>query len=234
MLATSKDGINWRSNEEPIIEPTLREEKKGGCGDLRLFKINGRYILTYTAYNGRLARLCIAVSRNLKDWTKYGSILPTFRWTKSGAILPTKINEKYWMYFGESNIWIATSEDLIDWSASKKDIILRPRRNRFDSRLVEPGSPSIVTDDYILLIYNSANYDFTYHVAWAAFSKDDPTKLIARAETPLLSPEFKWELEGQVDNVWFAEGLVYLDDIWYLYFGGTEHILDLQKLKLRH
>ncbi len=145
-----------------------------------------------------------------------------------------KINEKYWMYFGESNIWIATSEDLIDWSASKKDIILRPRRNRFDSRLVEPGSPSIVTDDYILLIYNSANYDFTYHVAWAAFSKDDPTKLIARAETPLLSPEFKWELEGQVDNVWFAEGLVYLDDIWYLYFGGTEHILDLQKLKLRH
>ncbi|MHA1820231.1 MAG: glycoside hydrolase family 130 protein [Promethearchaeota archaeon] len=231
MLGSSSDGLNWEIHKDPIITPTLKEELKGGCEDPRIVKIKNRYYLTYTAYDGRTARLCIATSKDLKDWEKHGAILSNFGWTKSGAIMTEKVNGKYFMYFGDSNIWVATSEDLIHWVARKKNVVLRPRRKMFDSRLVEPGPPPIITDDYILLIYNSADSKMKYSVGWAAFSKSDPTKLIARSEEPLLVPNYDWELKGQVDNVCFAEGLIYRDGDYYLYYGGADTYIGLAKAK---
>ena len=46
-------------------------------------------------------------------------------WSKAGAILTERIGDrliarkvggKYWMYWGETNIYAATSDDLINWS----------------------------------------------------------------------------------------------------------------------
>jgi hypothetical protein len=42
---------------------------------------------------------------------------------------------------------------------------------------------------------------------------------IARVEKPLLVPESQSEVEGQVDLVVFAEGLVQFKGKWYLYYG---------------
>ncbi|MBS1555050.1 MAG: hypothetical protein JSU09_08995 [Bacteroidetes bacterium] len=73
-------------------------------------------------------------------------------WSKSGAIvakevgskiIAQKINEKYWMYFGDTDLFMATSDDLIRWEPlienGKLKSILRARRGYFDSRLVESG-----------------------------------------------------------------------------------------------
>ncbi len=62
-LAESVDGINFHLNSTPIIVPTFYYEKPGGCEDPRITKIDDRYYLTYTAYDGLKARLCEAVSR---------------------------------------------------------------------------------------------------------------------------------------------------------------------------
>ncbi len=56
------------------------------------------------------------------SWTKHGALFPNFEtrtvgkpWSKSGAILTTPLNGQYYMYFGDVDIYYATSTDLIHW-----------------------------------------------------------------------------------------------------------------------
>ncbi len=222
MLAISRDGIHFNKTYKVVLYPTLLEEMNGGCEDPRIVVVNNTYYMTYTAYDGRNARLALARSKDLIHWEKLGVVFPNWTWSKSGAILPVKIYGKYIMYFGDSNIWIAYSTDMIHWVTSKDWIVLRPRPGYFDSKLVEPGPSPILTDQGILLIYNGADENNKYSVGWVLFSKDDPTKVIARCEEPILVPEYSWEINGQVPNVVFAMGLVIIGNKWYLYYGAAD------------
>jgi predicted GH43/DUF377 family glycosyl hydrolase len=106
-----------------------------------------------------------------------------------------------------------------------------PRPSRFDSLLVEPGPPALLTVDGVVLIYNGAAVAHTeggvavgvsYQPGQALFDKLDPTSLIARAEDPfIVNADFE-ELEGQVGNVCFAQGLVPFNESWFLYFGMAD------------
>jgi len=221
-LAYSTDGIHFeRYAGNPVIAPEYDYEKPGGCEDPRIVKVGDTYYLTYTGYDGQTARLCLATSKDLIHWRKYGPIFPEKRWSKSGAILSEKINGKYVMYFGDSDIWIAYSDDLIHWKAEEEPV-LRPRIGYFDEKLVESGPPPIITDEGILLIYNGSDRQSRYSVGWVLFSKKDPTKVLKRANEPILKVTEDWEKFGQVYNVVFAEGLVKYEDTWYLYYGAAD------------
>ncbi len=221
-LAVSEDGFHFEKMDEPTIVPEYELELLGGCEDPRIVKINDTYYMTYTAYDKKVARLALARSKDLIHWEKLGLAFPEWGWSKSGAIIPVKINGYYWMYFGDSSIWIARSKDMVHWETDRDWIVLKPRRGYFDSKLVEPGPPPIIVGDKILLIYNGADDNLVYSVGWAIFSLEDPTKLIARAEEPILTPETYWEKFGQVRNVVFAEGLVYFNGKWFLYYGAAD------------
>ena len=221
-LAVSEDGFHFEKMDEPVIVPEHEWELLGGCEDPRIVKINDTYYMTYTAYDKKVARLALARSKDLIHWEKLGIVFPEWGWSKSGAIIPVKINGYYWMYFGDSSIWIARSKDMIHWETSREWVVLKPRKGYFDSKLVEPGPPPIVVGDKIVLIYNGADDNLVYSVGWAIFSLEDPTKLIARAEKPILTPQTHWERFGQVRNVVFAEGLVNFNGKWFLYYGAAD------------
>ncbi|MCW1300845.1 MAG: glycoside hydrolase family 130 protein [Candidatus Parvarchaeota archaeon] len=220
-VASSLDGIHFAISSTPVITPTKSYEIPGGCEDPRVISHNDMYYMTYTGYNGVTAQLCEAVSTDLVHWEKLGPIFPQMGWSKSGAILSTKINGKYIMYFGDTNIYIAYSDDLIHWKASPYPV-LTPRPGMFDSVLVEPGPPPIITDNGILLIYNGADYSHEYAVGAVLFSKVDPTQVVERLDDPFLKPVQSWEKYGQTPNVVFAEGLVILKDEWLLYYGAAD------------
>lgn len=217
-LATSTDGINFKRRDEPVLKPTEPWELPGGVEDPRVVKIKDTFYLTYTAYDGETARLALATSPDLKNWQKQGLVFPDSGWTKAGAILPHKVNAKWWMYFGDTNIWAAYSEDLINWKAIDEPV-LKPREGYFDSRLVEPGPQPLMTNRGILLLYNGANENLVYESGQALFDANDPTKLLKRSETSFLKPNTELEQEGQVPNVVFIEGLARLDNTWFLYYG---------------
>jgi len=219
-MAFSIDGVNFTRYDNPVITPEFDYETPGGCEDPRIVRIEDTYYLTYTAYNGKSARLAMATSQDLIHWDKKGLIIP-WEWSKAGAILPVKINNHYIMYFGDNNIHIAYSDDLIKWKVADEPV-LYPREGYFDDRIVEPGPPPILTEQGILLIYNGSNKQIHYEVGWALYSKDDPTQLIDRSEKPFLSLSEDIEKYGQVPNVIFTEGLVYFKDIWYLYYGASD------------
>ena len=217
-LARSTDGVTFTREPQPVFGPEEPFEQPGGVEDPRVVRIDSLFYLTYTGYDGETARLALATSPDLRTWTRHGVLFPERGWTKSGAILPEPVDGRYWMYFGDTNIWAAHSEDLLRWTVVEEPV-LRPRAGRFDSRLVEPGPPPMRTDDGILLLYNAADDSLRYAAGQALFDAADPTRLVARLETPFLTPTTVLEETGQVPNVVFIEGLVPHADRWYLYFG---------------
>jgi predicted GH43/DUF377 family glycosyl hydrolase len=256
-LATSHDGLHFTRKPSPIFYPDNDEMKvfewEGGCEDPRIVESeDGRFILTYTSYDGNVARLCLASSKDLLHWQKHGLVLGKTEngkyrdlWSKSGSIIcrntgdqliATKINNKYWMYWGDTDIFLATSADLINWKPVVDDMgsiktIFGPRKGYFDSDLVEPGPPAIITSDGIWMIYNSRNHaewgdtslpEGTYAAGQILFDINDPGKVIARSEEYFFKPENDYEITGQVGNVCFIEALIPYNGKWFLYYGTAD------------
>ena len=217
-LATSSDGLNFERHPEPIYRAVEEWELPGGAEDPRIAKIDDTFWLTYTAYDGETARQALASSKDMFEWERHGLIFPELGWTKAGAIVPEKINGKYWMYFGDTNIWVAHSEDLVNWTPIEEPV-MRPRPGMFDSGLIEPGPTPLITEHGILMLYNSADDNLVYRTGQALFDINDPTRLLKRSDDFFLEPDEELEVDGQIPNVVFIEGLSKLGDTWYLYFG---------------
>ncbi len=217
-LGISDDGYHFERHPDPIYEPLDEFELPGGTEDPRIVKIDDTFWLTYTAYDGETARQALASSTDLLTWERHGLIFPQLGWTKAGAIVPTQINGRYWMYFGDTNIWAAWSEDLINWTPIEEPV-MTPREGMFDSRLIEPGPTPVITDHGILLLYNSADDDLVYRTGQALFDINDPTNLLERSDDFFMEPDYELEVDGQIPNVVFIEGLAKLGDTWFLYFG---------------
>lgn len=224
-LAWSDDGIHFKREEKPVLEPSEPYEIPGGCEDPRVVKIDDTFYLTYTAYDGKTARLCLASSKDLYNWTKHGPLFPGLGWTKAGVIVPQKIAGKYYMYFGEYGAWLASSTDLKNWKLEHKNHILPRREHKFDSEITECGPTPIITDQGILVIYNGAEKfenGRIYRTGYAYFSKQDPGKLLYRCTAPFFHPREISERTGQVANVVFVEGLTYFKGKWFMYYGMAD------------
>ena len=251
-IAWSTDGIHFNRRDQPVLFPDedfLKiYEWEGGIEDPRIVeREEGLYIMTYSAYDGKTARLFLASSPDLIHWTKHGPVLTDEfidTWSKSGAIVAKqkgdkiyaeKINGKYWMYFGDTDLFMATSEDLIHWKPVLENghlkSVLKPRPGYFDSRLVESGPYALVTEHGVLLLYNGMNLDEggdpsiakgAYCSGQALFDLHDPTNLINRLEKNFLRPDQPYEIQGQVNQVCFIEGMVPFHDQWFLYYGTAD------------
>ncbi|HVH87742.1 MAG TPA: glycoside hydrolase family 130 protein [Terriglobales bacterium] len=242
--ASSTDGIHFTVRARPVLAPEADYEKDGGVEDPRVLKIGDTYYMTYTGYNKHDAQLCLATSKDLLHWSRKGILLPAYKgnwntgWTKSGAIVPTKINGKWWMYYlgtepdKRDYMGLASSDDLLHWTDATRVPVLPRRAGAFDSRVMEPGPPPIVTDRGILLIYNAADDNLVYTTAWALFDRNEPTKLVAQAEQPFLRPEREWQRVGQVPNVVFTEGMVQSGGEYWIYYGGADKYIGASRIKI--
>lgn len=257
--AESKDGINFNRKTKPVLFPGNDNQKEfewpGGCEDPRVAVTeNGTYVMFYTQWNREVPRLGVATSKDLVSWVKHG---PIFRKAyngkflniphKSASILTklkenrqviTKINGKYFMYWGELHVFAATSSNLIDWSPlldanGELKQLISPRKGYFDSDLTECGPPALMTDKGIILFYNGKNHPGdggdqrfngnSYCAGQVLFSRNDPTKVIDRLDVPFLRPMEAFEKSGQyVNGTVFIEGLVYFDKKWFLYYGCAD------------
>ncbi|HEY3739441.1 MAG TPA: glycoside hydrolase family 130 protein [Bryobacteraceae bacterium] len=251
--ASSTDGLHFTVRPEPVLSATTPYELGGGVEDPRLVHINGTYYLTYTGYNGKDAQLCLATSTDLIHWKRVGVILPAYKgtwntkWTKSGAILPQKIKGRWWMYYlgtrtdsdGKERDYmgVASSADLEHWTDASAAPVMPRREGAFDSRVMEPGPAPMLTSAGILLLYNGANDALVYGPGWALFDREDPTRLIGRADRPFMLPEKEWEKKGVVPNVIFLEGLVVggksstgVEATGY--YGAADHVVGAVRLKI--
>ena len=261
-LAESEDGIHFTRRGAPVFFPApddqTSREWEGGVEDPRIVESeDGTYVITYTQWNRVTYTIGIASSRDLLTWHKYGPAFgsaPGDRYStlkyKSGAIvtkltngrlIAARIQGKYWMYWGEGEVHLATSTDLIHWkpvedTAGAAIVVLGPRPGHFDSHFPETGAPPVLTKAGIVFLYNGkndtgANRDFSldpnaYAAGQALFAADDPTKLLERTEQPFFKPEASFEKSGQyAAGTTFVEGLVYFHDRWIIYYGCADSLV---------
>lgn len=261
-LARSRDGLHFVSDPSPVLFPANDDQKTnewtGGCEDPRVVETEeGNYVLMYTEYcrnsQTHKAQLGVAMSDDLIHWKKCGpafaNLGPDFvkRYTKSGAIVTHLVNGKllawkhdgkYWMYWGEGEIRLASSDDCIHWVPGP--VVLRTRPGKFDSSLVEAGPPAILTDRGILLIYNGRNGEHgdtnlsagAYSGGQALFDAKNPTNLLQRTDAPFYKPETDFERAGQyAAGTTFLEGLVFFKGNWLLYYGCADSYVAVAGLK---
>jgi predicted GH43/DUF377 family glycosyl hydrolase len=251
-LASSPDGMHFVCNPTPSLHPDTdaqeTNEWPGGCEDPRIVETEaGTYVVLYTQWNRSLARLGVATSTDLLNWTKYGSPFAKYgnsnvnanTATKSAGILTALENGQlkavkhlgqYWMYWGEGAVQVATSDDCVNWRPMGPTV-LTTRAGKFDSSLVEAGPPAVRTANGIVVFYNGKNASpgdinlnaGAYSSGQALFDAKEPTKLVGRMDTPFFQPEAPYEVTGQyAAGTTFIEGLVALQNQWFLYYGAAD------------
>src|SRR5579871_318612 len=260
-LAESADGIHFSRRPQPVLYPDRDAQRDrewpGGCEDPRIVESeDGAYVLTYTQWNRRRTDAAIATSKDLVHWSKHGPALGTegkyaalsyksagiVARLKGNRLVAAKIAGKYWMYWGEGAVRLATSADLIHWTpvedaAGETVVTLAKRKGHFDSSFPETGPPPLLTEHGIVVLYNGKNAAAdgdpslgpnAYATGQTLFAKDDPARLLARTDEPVLKPELPFERTGQyAAGTTFAEGLVWFQHKWFVYYGCADSFVSV-------
>lgn len=248
--ATSTDGFNIEERApEPVYVPREDFEKKcccdanSGCEDPRLTQIGKTVYVCYTAYQGqnvlRVALTSIKLENLIRqkwDWTKPLLISSPKTDNKDAALFPKKINGKFAVLhrLGVS-IWIDFVDNLRfenhNWLAGK--ILMDPRQEYKDNKKIGINGPPLETKyGWLLLYHGVSKSDGKYHLWASLLDLEDPTKIIARSDKPILEAEMCYEKYGIVPNVVFSNGAVIKDGQLFVYYGGADKVLGVATIKL--
>ena len=228
-LARSKDGVHFDVEEDPFIFP-VDETEAYGCEDARVTAIDGVYYINFTIVSQDSWSTRLAMTEDFKNLKRLGIIFHPEN--KDVAIFPKKIGGKYFALhrpnnsgFGRASIWIAQSPDLLHWGNHK--CIARPRDTKWESMKIGGGAPPIYTPEGWLIVYHGKGDDSLYSLFCMLLDLEDPSKIVRRAEQPLLVPSEPFEVEGFFGNVVFSNGLVEKDGKVFLYYGASDESVGL-------
>lgn len=227
-LVSSSDGIHFR--EDLAYAPLFGSDayEAYGVEDCRVTQLEGAYCLTYTAVsaNGVAVRM-----RRTTDWHRfedYGLVLPPHN--KDCTLFDAKIGDLYYMLhrpsspeIGGNYIWIAQSPDLRHWGNHR--CVARTRPGRWDSARIGAGCAPIRTDHGWLMIYHGADEAHRYCLGAMLLDAEDPSKVLARSDRPILEPEAPYEQTGFFGNVVFSNGQIVDGDRIALYYGASDEVI---------
>ncbi|MBN2595661.1 glycoside hydrolase family 130 protein [Labilibaculum sp.] len=213
-LANSNYNIQFDENcgvSERVIFPYSENENRG-IEDARFVKFHNEddetiYYATYTAYNG------VSILPQLietKDFLNFNVITLNGKavQNKGMALFPRKIKGRYVMLSrqdGENN-HIMFSDHLHFWQESK--IIQEPTKPWEFIQIGNCGSPIEIKEGWLVLTHGVGPMR-QYSIGAILLDLDDPSKIIAQLEEPLLTPNEE-EREGYVPNVIYScGGLIY-------------------------
>ena len=268
-FAESSDGTHFIRLPDPVFFPAKdaqqTREWPGGVEDPRLAVTqDGTFVLTYTQWNRTTYTVGVATSKDLLHWQKHGPIFANagdkyqhFAYKSSGIltkvadgrIVAARLNGMYWMYWGEIQVRLAHSQDLVHWTpvedaSGQPKVLLEARPGLFDSGFPEVGAPPLLTKQGIVVFYNGKNAatggDPTigpgaYSAGQALFSATDPSQLLERPAHPCLKPELAFEKSGQyTQGTVFTEGLALFKDTWWLYYGTADSFVGVASSPYHH
>ncbi len=225
-LANSNYEMSFRPDHkisERVIFP-VSENESSGIEDARLvqfFDDNGEitYYATYTAYNGfRILPQLIET----KDFIKFRvmTLNGQAAQNKGMALFPRKIDGSYVMLSrqdGENN-HIMFSDNIHFWQES--EIIQEPTRPWEFIQIGNCGSP-LETDKGWVVLTHGVGPMRQYCIGAMLLDLENPAKIIARLEEPLLTPHEE-EREGYVPNVVYTCGAIFHNDDVVIPYGMSD------------
>jgi len=237
-LLCSDDGIHFY---EPDGHPPLVGEgilQTFGIEDCRVTFLENKYYLTFTAVSDNGVGVGLRTTTDWKNFESYGMILPPHN--KDCAIFDEKINGKYYALhrpssvdIGGNYIWLAESPDGVHWG--NHTCIIKTRTGAWDSARVGAGAAPIKTDKGWLAIYHGANEHHQYCLGAFLMDINDPAKVIAQTDDPIMIPTAEYEVSGFFGNVVFTNGhIVDPDgDILTIYYGASDEFVCGAKFSIK-
>lgn len=207
-----------------------------GMEDCRVIKIDDTYHLTYTMVSHRGVGVGLIKTQNWKNFERKGMIFPPHN--KDCAIFGERINGKYYALhrpsspqLGGNYIWIAESPDLLHWGNHR--CLATTRHGFWDSARVGAGAAPIKTAEGWLEIYHGANELHRYCLGALLLDLDDPSKVIARSDHPIMEPTADYERVGFFGNVIFTNGHYVENDTLHVYYGASDEVICLADFSIQ-
>jgi len=168
--AVMKNGKLIRFNK-PLLKPELDYEKQG-VEDPRIVKIKNIYYLLYTAWDGKNARIALAVSKDMKNWKKKGIVSPNISLKEAVKITKSKRYKELWKYeIGKRQ------ENLIVFD---KDAVLFPEKTNGKFVMLH----RLVSD--IQIVYFRNFKQLQSRKFWLNYIKNIEKHIV-------MKPKFEWE-----------------------------------------
>jgi predicted GH43/DUF377 family glycosyl hydrolase len=225
--AWSDDGEHFAVEPRPALQASGDHETHG-IEDCRVEYIDGRYWLAYALASENGVGVGLASTPDWENYERHGIIFPPHN--KDAALFPEKIGGCYYAFhrpsgigLGGNNIWLARSPDLLHWGAHRRLAAARP--GRWDGERVGAGAAPIKTPRGWLAIYHGADASGRYCLGALLLALDNPARVLARSETPLLEPEAECERRGFYGNCVFTNGHVIDGDAVTLYYGASDSVV---------
>jgi beta-1,2-mannobiose phosphorylase / 1,2-beta-oligomannan phosphorylase len=165
-------------------------------------------------------------------------------WDKNIIFFPRRINNKlaflHRLRPGIQLVTIKNTEELtrefwLDYFHNlHKHIVLDPL-HKHESAYIGGGCPPIETPQGWLIIYHGVEKTrkgFVYSACAALLDLDNPTRVLARLPYALFSPEYDWELTGEVNNVVFPTGTALFGNTLFIYYGAADSHIATASVKL--
>ncbi len=235
-LADSDDGIHFTPRPEPLPLPQEEDFQQFATHvvyDPRItyFEAEKRYFMTLAVHGHLGCRSALFVT---EDWEN----VTFFDWldevdNRNMVIFPEKIDGMYGRLdrpnvpAGKGDIWISYSPDLHFWGRS--DIVLkRSECGLFCASGVGPSSIPIRTDEGWLVLFHGVMMPCAntwYTLGAMLLDLGDPSKVLARAEHPIMQPDAHYERHGLVPNVVFCCAAVPEEDgAVKIYYGAGDDV----------
>jgi predicted GH43/DUF377 family glycosyl hydrolase len=148
---------------------------------------------------------------------------------KNAVIFPEKINGKYVVYHRiYPNVLVDYVDDLnFDNGYLTGHHFIPPRKKFWDSKKIGAGAPPMKTKDGWLFIYQSVGYQDPgrYKIGAMLVDHNDPSKVLYRANAPIVSPDEWYENEGFKAGVVYPCGAVTIGNKLHVYYGGADSVV---------
>ena len=227
-LLKSDDGVHFVEPEgsQPLMG--TGELETYGIEDCRVTKIGETYCLTYTQVSNNGVGVGLRTTRDWKDFVQEGMIFPPHN--KDCALFEEQIGGKFFVLhrpsspeLGGNYIWIAESPDLVHWGRHR--CLAHSREGYWDSARVGAGAAPIRTSEGWLEIYHGATKENRYCLGALLLDLNEPWKVLARSETPIMEPLASYEKEGFFGQVIFTNGHLVDGDCITLYYGAADSVI---------
>ncbi|MCK4627602.1 MAG: glycoside hydrolase family 130 protein [Sedimentisphaerales bacterium] len=237
-LAKSEDGYHFDVEETSFMtsstDDSFRAFETMGVREARITFMEERYYIVYLGVGHHGFVLCLAVTDDFRTVKRLGVISEPE--TKAGALFASKINGKYARLErpkAGDRIWMSYSNDLLTWGES--DVVISPRSGFWDSDLIGCAFTPIEIEEGWLLGYygikNTSSGPIT-RLGAAILDRENPCKVIARSNIPIISPRKDYERIGDMTNVVMSSGAILEEDILKIYYAAADNCLCLGTTKL--
>ncbi len=224
-IGRSKNGIDFNIEKKPAMFPG-NEYERFGIEDPRITRIGEKYYISYIAVSDITGiSVCLASTTDFIKFTRHGVIfMPD---NKDVSIFPEKINGRYYALsrpasgeFGIRDMWISESTDLMCWGNHTR--LMGTRKEYWDNGRIGGGAVPFRIKEGWLEIYHGASIDNRYCLGAVLLDADNPCKVVARSEKPILSPEMDYEQKGFFGNVIFTCGVLHEEGRVKIYYGAAD------------